>query len=268
MPKQPEYLDGAPCWIDLSVPDLAAAQRFYGGLFDWSFDAPNQQLGGYVNVRLGNHRVAGLMTKQPGDPTPPAWGVWLRSPDVEATARKVVAAGGNQLFPIHDVADLGRMLLVTDPTGAFVGFWQCGSHRGAELFAVPGAMCWHEVYTRDPATTDRFYDALFDYTRSAPIGAPEGGCASDMGYAVYNRGGHPVFGRMHMTSAHFPDNVPPHWLAHFAVADHDAAAAKIRATGGKTLCDPMDTPYGRVSTVLDPFGAPFAILQRPAAPPA
>ena len=69
------------------------------------------------------------------------------------------------------------------------------------LFAVPGAMCWHEVYTRDPATTDRFYDALFDYTRSAPIGAPEGGCASDMGYAVYNRGGHPVFGRMHMTSA-------------------------------------------------------------------
>lgn len=267
MTKHPEYRDGAPCWIDLSTPDLAGAQRFYGGLFDWSFDAPNQQLGGYVNARIGGQAIAGLMTKQPGDPTPSAWGVWLKSSNLEETARKVLAAGGQQLMPIHDVADIGRMLLVTDPTGAFIGFWQFGTHRGSAHKNVPGAMCWHELYTRDAAAADRFYEALFDYTRSAPIGAPEGGCANDssMDYAVFNRDGEPVFGRMKMTSQHFPDTVPPHWLTHFTVADHDATAEKIRKLGGKSLCDAMDTPYGRVSMALDPYGAAFAILQPPSA---
>ncbi len=264
MTKHPEYRDGAPCWVDLSTPDLAGAQRFYSGLFDWIFDAPNQQMGGYVNIRRGGHVVAGCMTKQPGDTSPSAWGVWLKSSNLEETARKVLAGGGQQLMPIHDVGELGRMLLATDPTGAFIGFWQFGTHRGAALQNVPGAMCWHELYTRDAAAADRFYESLFDYTKSAPIGAPEGGgeCPnSGMDYAVFNRDGEPVFGRMKMTAEHFPDSVPPHWLTLFAVEHHDATVEKIRKQGGKSLCDAIDTPYGRVSMALDPYGAAFGILE-------
>lgn len=266
--KHPEYRDGAPCWVDLSTPDLAGAQRFYGSLFDWSFDAPNPAMGGYTNIRIGGQAIAGCMTKQPGDTSPSAWGVWLKSSNLEETARKVTAAGGRLFMPIHDVGDIGRMLLVIDPTGAFIGFWQFGTHRGAALKNVPGTMCWHELYTRDAAAADRFYAALFDYTTSAPLGAPQGGgdCPNDdrdgsMGYAVFNRDGEAVFGRMKMTATQFPETVPPHWLTHFAVADHDATAAKIRELGGKSLCDPIDTPYGRVSMALDPYGAAFAILQ-------
>ena len=265
MTSRPEFRDGAPCWIDLSTPDPASAQRFYASLFDWSFDAPDPQKGGYVNIRLGGRRVAGLMTKQPGDPTPPAWGVWLRTSDAEATARKFTELGGNLLHPAMDVADLGRMTFGIDPAGAFIGFWQPGTHRGAELVDVPGAMCWHEVYTRDADTTDRFYQALHGYTTSIPEGPADGSCEGMGGnaYRLYNLGGEPVCGRMQITEQ-FPPNVPPHWLTYFSIADVDAGAAKIEALGGKLLHPLMDTPHGRLVTVMDPYGAAFAIIQRPA----
>ncbi|MGH3923304.1 MAG: VOC family protein, partial [Pseudonocardiaceae bacterium] len=38
---------GTPCWVDLSVPDLAAAKEFYGAVFGWSFVDSGAEFGHY-----------------------------------------------------------------------------------------------------------------------------------------------------------------------------------------------------------------------------
>ena len=38
---------GAPCWMDLSTSDTAAARSFYTGLFGWTADEPQEEFGGY-----------------------------------------------------------------------------------------------------------------------------------------------------------------------------------------------------------------------------
>jgi len=39
---------GTPCWTDLATTDVAAAQDFYGPVLGWSFQATDDNYGGYV----------------------------------------------------------------------------------------------------------------------------------------------------------------------------------------------------------------------------
>ena len=38
MAERTEYDPGTPSWTDLTTPDLAASEQFYGTLFGWAFD--------------------------------------------------------------------------------------------------------------------------------------------------------------------------------------------------------------------------------------
>ena len=46
------FIEGVPCWIDLSVPDAASATAFYGGLFGWEVGEPQPMMGGAAWARL------------------------------------------------------------------------------------------------------------------------------------------------------------------------------------------------------------------------
>jgi predicted enzyme related to lactoylglutathione lyase len=48
---------------------------------------------------------------------------------------------------------------------------------------------------------------------------------------------------------------------HFEVADTDAAVASARAAGGAAT-DPQDFVYGRVASIIDPFGATLEVGAR------
>ncbi len=254
MSQHPEYSDGAPCWADLSTPDLAGAMRFYGALLGWSFDAPRPELNNYVTCRRDGQSVAGLMKAQPDMPI--AWGVWLKSSDLEATARRITGAGGKVLMPGHAAAELGRMLVALDVNGAFLGVWEPGQHRGAERFDEPGAMCWNELYTRDGAAADRFYREVFGY-QQAQMGDPR-----EMDYMMYSCGGPPVCGRMQTDDGE--EDPPSGWWAVFVVEDMDVAIATVRALDGKLVRGPVESEFGRIARVRDPYGAGFKLAQRPA----
>ena len=57
-----------------------------------------------------------------------------------------------------------------------------------------------------------------------------------------------------------PAEVPPFWAVYFAVADTDAAVARVAELGGTVLMPPMDIEPGRFATVADPFGAVFNVI--------
>lgn len=251
MTHRTEYPDGAPCWVGLTTPDVDGARRFYGELLGWSFEPPDPNLNNYVNARVRDHRVAGLSSGAPGQP--PAWGVWLSSSDIAATARQIEKAGGKLLYPVHPVAALGKMLIAEDPTGVPFGVWEPGEHRGSGLHDEPGATCWHEFYSRDPAASDAFFRTLFDYT-SARIDLP------NCDLVLYKVAGQDVCTRMASASC---GDAPAGWQTFFSVADVDAAAARIPTLGGVVNHGPVDLPLGRTLWAADPSGAMFALVQRP-----
>jgi predicted enzyme related to lactoylglutathione lyase len=43
-------------------------------------------------------------------------------------------------------------------------------------------------------------------------------------------------------------------------ADTDASVARVQANGGSVIREPIDHPYGRMSTVADDQGAVFSLL--------
>lgn len=248
------YPDGAPCWADLNTPDLEGARRFYGGLLGWTFDEGDPEMGHYAMCRRDGKTVAGIAPMMPGQDMPTMWSVYLKSSDVEETARKISANGGTILAPPMDIPGAGRMLFALDSTGAAFGAWQPESHTGAELYDETGAMCWHEVNTREGAKADAFYGELFGYTQE------QVGDGESFDYTVYSIDGKAWGGRMQMT-AEWAD-MPPHWMTYFAVDNCDKAASTVTELGGKLKHGPFDSPHGRIAVVADPYGAVFSIIDR------
>src|SRR6266852_790344 len=108
-----------PVWTDLSTSDAAAAREFYSKAFDWKVEVnPDPQYGGYALAKLGGKDVAGIGGKQPGDPSPTNWTVYIGTKNAEETAKKALPAGGKVVAPAFDIGDQGRMAIVQDPAGA------------------------------------------------------------------------------------------------------------------------------------------------------
>lgn len=247
------YPDGAPCWADLTTPDLAGAQRFYGAVFGWTFTEPQVEMGSYSMAQKSGKNIAGMAPKQPGQDMPTVWSMYLKGSNIDESARRIADGGGTLLFPPMEIPGAGRMLFALDPTGAAFGIWQPREHTGAQLYGEPGAMCWTEIATRDPERADGFYQSLFGYEQTQ-IGDGE-----KFDYTLWKIDGREVGGRLKMTKEW--DGIPPHWMVYFAVEDADASAAKIRELGGSIKHGPFDTPYGRMAVVADPYGAVFTIIR-------
>lgn len=256
MSQRSSYAAGVPCWIDLGAEDIPGAQEFYGRLLGWSFDEGSPETGYYSTCRLDGRAVAAIAPKQ--DPSIPSmWSTYLASDDVEATAAKITDNGGQVMLAPMEVMEFGRMAYAADPTGAVFGVWQAGTMIGAELVNEPGTWVWNDLNTRDGAAADAFYGTVFGY-EFAPLGD---GQAFD--YNLYKVGTDVTCGRMQMDER-WPAEVPAHWMTYFAVADTDAAVARVSELGGSVTQAPRDSDFGRLAAVADPWGAAFSIIKAPA----
>ena len=272
------YPPGVPCWVDTAQPEPDAAVAFYRSLFGWEFadrmpaDAP----GHYFVASLDDLDVAAVASAPDGAPTTPAWNMYIWVESADATAAKVVEAGGQVLAEPFDILDAGRMAVCTDPSGAVFSIWQARGHRGAQSVNAPGTWNFSELNTRDPDGVEVFYGAVFGWeatllegdgpamwrmpgygdflelrdpdvrSRQADVGAPPG--FEDA-----------IAWLMPMTSDQFPEDVPPHWSVTFAVDDTDAVVARASELGGKVLVPPFDAPFVRSAVISDPQGAVLTV---------
>ncbi len=230
--------------------DLEEARQFCGGLFDWSFDIGPEQMGSYTMCRSHGRNAAG-MGKMPADaPFPPSWNVYFSVESVDDTLAKIKEAGGQLIVEPMDIPLAGRMAFCVDPTGAAFGLWQPREHKGAAVVDEPGSMTWCEVNTRSGENARDFYATVFGLDPHKMEG---------MDYWTLHTGDKTAAGVMQM-DARWPAEVPPHWMAYFAVVDADTSANKVIELGGTVKVPPFDTPYGRICVVSDPSGAVFSIL--------
>ena len=58
--KKEAWPEGTPAWVDLMVPDFAAAKAFYTGVFGWEFSESGEEFGYYAVASVDGEPVAGI----------------------------------------------------------------------------------------------------------------------------------------------------------------------------------------------------------------
>jgi predicted enzyme related to lactoylglutathione lyase len=247
------YRNGVPSWADVAVSDPAAGASFYSALFGWDVEDQGAEAGGYHMFSLDGASVAGLGPKQ-NEEGMPIWSAYISVDDLDATLTAAEAAGGTVVMPRMDIFTSGSMAVVIDPTGAAISFWQPGDHIGAQVVNEPNTLAWHELTTRDAGASKAFYEQVVGWTYQA---MPEG--AGAPGYEMIMVGERVVGGILPMVGDDWGD-LPSHWMVYFAVADTDAAAAKVAELGGSVSVPPFDMSVGRMSVCNDPDGNAFSVI--------
>ncbi len=243
---------GTPCWVEVSADDVPRAVAFYRALFSWDIrsDAPGP--GGYSIAHAGGRIVAAVSPKMGPAGPPSAWTTYLATDDIEASAAAIAAARGQLLTGPLDIAAEGRMAVARDPAGAAFGLWQGGRTTGIGLASEPGALAWNEQFSRDRAASLAFYQAVFGYGFQDMSG-------DGFSYGALTVDGH-IIGGLGEYSADTPAGLPAAWATYFAVADTDAAVARVTELGGRVVQPARDTPFGRVAAVADSEGAAFSVI--------
>ena len=249
---------GTPCWVDLSVPDVAGALAFYAAVVGWTFVDSGPELGGYHIAQVDGRAAAGVgPIMQEGQPA--AWTMYIASDDVDTTAKLVAEHGGSIYAGPMDIPDNGRMLIAADPTGGVFGVWQQTGMIGLAVTDEPGSFVWDDGRFTDPATAKRFYADVFGF-RYSPL-PPEVADPAMVEYETFGNHERPGGGVGGLMGS--PPGTPSHWLVYFSVADADGAVAAAGRGGGQVLLPAEDTPFGRIAVLADPFGATFALIQPP-----
>ncbi|MDQ0794691.1 VOC family protein [Streptomyces sp. B1I3] len=260
------FAQSVPCWVDVSLSDLEAGKRFYGGLFGWTFHAEDGMP--FADAYSDGKLVAALAAKQDGR-MPTEWGVYFSTDDILATVALIRKAGGQVITDPVRAGRAGILAQAADPGGAVFGLWQAGDRAGFEKYGEPGAFCWTEVHTRQPERVDAFYEEVFGFLGTDLDGAPDGDPGTEGSGADFRMwspaGTEPgpdsaIGGRSVIPDAS-PAMLPSYFLSYFAVADCVRAAETAVRLGGRISAPAFDTPYGRMAVLQDDQGAAFAVLQ-------
>ena len=152
------------------------------------------------------------------------------------------------------VGELGTMAMVADPSGAALGLWQPGEHKGFTVLAEPGAPAWFELHTRDYDAALPFYRDVFGWDLHTMSDTPE------FRYTTYGEGDGALAGLMD-SSAMLPPGVPSHWVVYFAVGGHPTPRRRrSSSSAAPSRCRPRTPRYGRLSVATDPTGTMFCMM--------
>lgn len=164
-PASQEHHVGKVIFVELVTPDLAGAERFYGGLFGWTFHDIAIGQTEYAEAFLNGHLVAGIARKDmpPGERRQPAWLGFIAVNDVDAASKAATGNGAKLLSAPHTVTGRGREGVFAYPQGAVFAILASTSGDPPDLLAAAGEWIWSSIITSDPETDAAFYQKLFHH---------------------------------------------------------------------------------------------------------
>ncbi|MDA8277657.1 MAG: VOC family protein [Actinomycetota bacterium] len=244
---------GFPSWIDLLTTSIEASRSFYKAVLGWESTDPIEQFGGYFNFLYGGGMIAGGVSAPQSNPSSAnTWTIYLGVEDAATTVSKVASNGGVVHHGVTEVSTLGKMAIVGDPSGATIGIWEPGEHKGFSVFDEDGAPGYFELHTRDFAKSIAFYESVFGISMNV---------VSDSEDFRYNTAG--IEGSTAMgffDASRSNDDQPSRWYWYARVTDCDETAEKIRANGGSLIMEPTPTPYGKMAVAKDSTGTIFRVV--------
>jgi predicted enzyme related to lactoylglutathione lyase len=256
-PPNHEQHIGKPIFADLVTPDLAAAEKFYGGLFGWRFQAVPGTASPHAEAMLDGQNVAGLVEK----PLPAAaqrqsaWLSFLAVANVDDAVKLAEAQGATLLMPAHDAPGRGREALLADPQGAVFGILDSSSGTPPDVLPDTGNFIWESLHAADPLREAAFYTKLFGYQVA---GGPPDGDGTHLLLASES------FARasINVIPAHYTGH--GQWVSYVRVDDAAKAAAKAVSLGGRILVQPWtDRDGGMIAIIADPSGAAIGLFDWP-----
>ncbi len=247
-----QVIPGKVVWNDLFTTDVAAAQKFYGGMFGWTFRTIAVDGGDYVVAMIGPRPVAGIIRPEKRLTGSAEWVQYFSVADVDAAAARIGPAGGTLTLEPEDLPHRGRIALAEDPEGAPFGILRSDSGDRPDGVDPPhNDFLWHELWTNDFGQAALFY-------RDA-IGLDSEELARQHGdYLLFDSGGEKRAGGILIP---LPD-IEPQWLPTIRVIDIKASVAKARQLGGEIVLEPRwDLQDGMVAIIADPNGAGVTLRQ-------
>jgi predicted enzyme related to lactoylglutathione lyase len=237
---------GTFVWHEQVSGDPKQAESFYTQLFGWGTEvfAPGEI--DYTMISSGGSTHGGFSKAMEGAP-PPHWLGHIRVEDLDATIENAKSAGGKLAAGPFDMENVGRLGIISDPQGAYVGVYQ-PTGEGSDS---QGVFVWDELGTTDVDGAQRFYEQVFGWT-TKDMGEDFGG------YRIFELGSAQVGGLM----ANPQPEIPAMWTPYVGVDDTDAMCKKATDLGAAVLVEPMDVPtVGRFAILKDPQGAVFGIIK-------
>ena len=245
------YRPGHFVWHDLMSTDVAKSLAFYGEVFGWTTESM-QFVGSdetHTLVKAGEQVVAAVM-KVAMPSMLPFWAGYISVDDVDATAKRVTAAGGKVLHGPSDVPGLGRYAFLKDPTGAVVHAWKgLGGDGPRREKPGVGEFCWEHLNTTDPAKAAAFYAVVFGWTTEPSV--------LDERIVEYAAGAVQV-----ASSMQAPPEVPAHWLSYVVVDSRADALARASQNGGSVMVESIIvTGLGTLAVIQDNVGAVLGLFE-------
>lgn len=113
------FKHGAFSWNELMTTDVEAAKKFYGELFNWSFQEFPVGDMVYQVIKTGDREIGGIMkTPVEAQGAPPQWMAYVTVEDVNQTAQRAKTSGAKILVEPKDIPEVGRFCVIQDPQGA------------------------------------------------------------------------------------------------------------------------------------------------------
>jgi hypothetical protein len=255
-PASGEHHAGKMLWADLITPDLAAAEKFYGGLLGWTFHPVHAGNLHYAVVMLNGQPIGGIVEKAipPGEQRQPAWLTFLAATDIDAAKKSAVSHGAKVLSDIKSFPERGSQCVLADPEGAVFALLASSSGDTPDYLAPVGDWIWSSLHAKDAGAEAAFYQNL-------------------LGYDVYDMPSEDGLEHLILSSDNFARvsandlargsaRRRSHWLNFVRVDNAAATVDKVAALGGRVLVQPrVDRHGGMLAVIADPAGAPFGIME-------
>ena len=256
-----EAAPGGFIWYELMTPDPAGSKAFYDAVVGWTIGEPVEEFQGYRMIGRSDGGSAGgvlpLTAEMQEHGARPMWLGYVHVADVDASLGSIEQAGGKTLMT-HDVPNVGRIAMVTDPQGAAFYVMKPippanDPDAQSDVFSPNEVQrcAWNELVTTDLDAARSFYTRQFGWELgdTMPMG-PMGD------YQFILRDGQ-------MIGAMFaPPDRQPAWRFCFRVDNLDRSIAAIRSGGGEILFGPTEVPGGgMIVQATDPQGAFFMLIE-------
>ena len=256
--------DGGFIWYELMTTDPAAAKRFYDAVVGWDIDENSVAPGiDYRMIKRSDGGNAGgvftLQQEHLDGGARPVWLGYLHTRDVDAKVEAIKADGGGVMMEPWDQPGVGRLAMITDPSGAPIYLMAPLPPEGqpdsvSDVFSVyrPQHVRWNELSTADQDNAIAFYTRHFGWVQDGAMPMGELG-----DYKFINHAG-TMIGAIMRKMPQMPVSL---WTYYIGVDDIDRATKAVTDGGGTILQGPMEIPGGEYSlNALDPQGASFGLV--------
>ena len=141
-------------WYELLTTDIAGAKAFYDAVVGWNIQDRSDFPNDYRMIGRSDGKFAGgamqITSEMQQHGARPTWLAYLHSNDVDGQVAAIERDGGKVMMPPFDIPNVGRVAMVTDPSGAPFYLMNPIPPAG-DPTAISSCVCghstWHEPVT-------------------------------------------------------------------------------------------------------------------------